>query len=438
MWRPRTLFAKTITTIAVVSVGYLLFTLSVIGYFMLAPVGRQSADDLASLIVLSADTWAELPPEARAPFETKLAANYHLLLTTAAVPLPDARKYLPYFFFLESALSQRTGQDIRLKGSQSSSGETWYWVDITDARQNNIRIGLPSSHIGAQPPLALLLLLTVGSLATLMTAVALVRHLTNPLERLSHAAHLIGSGEWPKPIPESGPVELAAVTRSFNDMVIQVQELLANRTTLLAGISHDLRTPLARIQLALEMLSPKADPDLIKGIRSDVDQMNCLIGQFLEVSRGMEQGEKQSVDIPAMLEELANCARRSGADIRWQPEAPCHYTINPLALRRIIVNLLDNAVRYSFGKPVTLTYSCASTGITIHILDQGPGIPEDQLEAVFRPFYRLEQSRNSATGGTGLGLSIARQLATSYGLFIQLRNQPSGGIEAVVTLPPQK
>lgn len=436
LWRPRTLFAKTITTIAVVSVGYLLFTLSVIGYFMLAPVGRQSADDLASLILLSANTWAELPAEARTPFESKLAANYHLLLTTAAEPLPDARKYLPYFFFLESALSQRTGQDIRLKGTKSSRGETWYWVDIPDANQN-IRIGIPSSHISAQPPLALLLLLTVGSLATLMTAVALVRHLTNPLERLSHAAHLIGSGEWPKPIPESGPVELAAVTRSFNDMVIQVQELLANRTTLLAGISHDLRTPLARIQLALEMLSPKAEPDLIKGIRSDVDQMNCLIGQFLEVSRGLEQGEKQSVDIPAMLEELANCARRSGADVRWQPEAPCYYTINPLALRRIVVNLLENAVRYSSGKPVTLTYSCASTGITIRILDLGPGIPEEQLEAVFRPFHRLEQSRNSATGGSGLGLSIARQLAASYGLSIQLRNQPTGGIEAVVTLPPQ-
>jgi len=434
MWRPRTLFAKTIITIAVVSAGYLLFTLSVISLFMLVPLGQRSADDLASLMLLSANTWVEMSPEARPAFEEKLAKNYMLMLTTSTGPLPDARKFLPYFYFLETALSRRTGQEIRLKGSQGNAGETWFWADIPIAKQT-LRIGLQRSHIGAQPPLTLLLLLTVGSMATLMTAVALVRRLTTPLERLSWAAQRIGTGEWPEPIPEYGPEELAALSRSFNNMVVQVQELLANRTTLLAGISHDLRTPLARIQLALEMLSPNADPELTKGIRGDVEQMNCLIGQFLEVSRGLEQGEKQSVDINEMLEDLANCARRAGADIHWEPGETCHHTINPLALRRIVVNLLENAVRYGNGKPVTLKCQCDNSGITIRILDRGPGIPSDQLEAVFRPFYRLEQSRSSETGGSGLGLSIARQLANSTGLSIQLQPRKGGGTEAVVTLP---
>jgi two-component system osmolarity sensor histidine kinase EnvZ len=348
--------------------------------------------------------------------------------------LDDAQKDLPYFFFLESALSRRTGQKLQLKESRDSAGEIWFWADIP-ASGETIRIGVPRSHIGAQPPQALLLLLSVGAMATLMTAVALVRRLTTPLERLSRAAHTIGRGEWPEPIPEAGPDELVTLTRSFNDMVIQVQELLANRTTLLAGISHDLRTPLARIQLAVEMLSPEGDPALIKGIRGDVEQMNCLIGQFLEVSRGLEGGEKQSVDIRATLEELANCARRGGADIVWQPQASCYCTINPLALRRIVVNLLENAVRYSAGKPVTLKYACDQNAIVIRILDRGPGIPEDQLEAVFRPFHRLEQSRSSETGGSGLGLSIARQLAHSNGLAIRLLPREGGGTEAVVHIP---
>ena len=434
MWRPRTLFAKTIITIAVVSAGFLFFTLSVIALFMLVPVGQRSADDLAALMVLSTDTWAELSPEARVPFERKLSQNYQLRLMTAREQLPAAQKYLPYFFFLETALSRRTGQEVRLKESRDDKGETWFWADIPTAKQA-IRVGVSRSHIGAQPPLALLLLLTVGAMATLMTAVALVRRLTTPLERLSQAAQGIGRGAWPEPIPESGPEELASLARSFNNMTIQVQELLANRTTLLAGISHDLRTPLARIQLAVEMLSPNADPSLTNGIRGDVDQMNCLIGQFLEVSRGLEQGEKQSVDICAMLDELANCARRGGADIVWQAQEECRYTINPLALRRIVVNLLENAVRYSNGKPVTLRYACDPDNVTIRILDRGPGIPADQLEAVFRPFHRLEQSRSSETGGSGLGLSIARQLAESNGLSIRLHGREGGGTEAIVTLP---
>ena len=434
MWRPRTLFAKTIITIAVVSAGFLFFTLSVIGLFMLVPVGQRSGDDLAALMVLSADTWTELAPEARVSFERKLSEYYQLRLTPPREPLPEARKYLPYFFFLETALSRRTGEAIRLMESRDGRGETWFWADIP-THAHTIRIGLPRSHIGAQPPLALLLLLTVGAMATLMTTIALVRRLTTPLERLSQAAQGIGRGAWPEPIPESGPEELAALARSFNNMTVQVQELLANRTTLLAGISHDLRTPLARIQLAVEMLSPDADPSLTKGIRGDVEQMNCLIGQFLEVSRGLEQGERQSVDIRAMLDELAACARRGGANILWRAGEECSYTINPLALRRIVVNLLENAVRYSAGKAVTLSYACDPQNITIRILDRGPGIPADQMEAVFRPFHRLEQSRSSETGGSGLGLSIARQLADSNGLSVRLLAREGGGIEAVITLP---
>lgn len=434
MWRSRTLFAKTIITIAVVSIGFLFFTLSIIGYFMLVPVGQRSADDLAALMVLSSETWAKLSAEEKPDFRRKLARHYQLRLADADQPLPKAEKYLPYFFFLETALSRRNDREVQLVESLAPDGERWFWAEL-DVGQERVRIGLPRSHVAASPPMALLLLLSVGSMATLMTALALVHHLTTPLERLSRAAHSIGQGVWPDRLPETGPEELQTLARSFNDMTVQVQELLANRTTLLAGISHDLRTPLARIQLALEMLPADADPALVNAIRGDVGQMNCLIGQFLEVSRGLEQGSTQSVDIHEMLDDLANCARRGGATIEWGGGPVCFYPINPLALRRIVVNLLENAVRYSDGKPVSLRYCCEPERITIRILDRGPGIPPDQREAVFRPFHRLERSRSSETGGSGLGLSIARQLANSAGLSIGLHEREGGGTEAVLTLP---
>jgi len=225
------------------------------------------------------------------------------------------------------------------------------------------------------------------------------------------------------------------LARSFNEMAIQVQELLSNRTTLLAGISHDLRTPLARTQLALEMLPEEVDPELVNGIRSDVEQMDCLIGQFLELSRDLERGEQQKVIIYLMLDDLVNCARRGGATIQWQARDTCYTFTNPLALRRIIANLLENAVRYGGGSPVEVSYQCGKRDITIQIMDRGPGIPAEQLEAVFRPFYRLEQSRNSETGGSGLGLSIAQQLAGINGQKLTLRPRDGGGTIAELKLP---
>jgi len=245
----------------------------------------------------------------------------------------------------------------------------------------------------------------------------------------------IGSGKQPELIPEGGPDERLTLAKSFNKMAVQVKELLTNRTTLLAGISHDLRTPLARIQLALEMLPSDTEPALVDGIRGDVEQMNCLIGQFLELSKTLEKGTQQNINIFETLEDLVVCAKRGGANIQWQETQVCRVINNPMALRRIIVNLLENAVRYSEGKIVDVCHSCNKQFSTIKIIDRGPGIPANEMEAVFRPFYRLDQSRNPETGGTGLGLSIARQLAELNNIKIQLYSREGGGTIAEISIP---
>ena len=398
---------------------------------MLIPVGKQSADDLAALMVFSANEWSATTAEERIEFEHHLLKTYQLGIANSQPLKSVSFKPLPYYYFLESALKLRTGHNVQLKISQDDNGIDWYWANLI-INKDNVRIGFSSDHINAQPPLVLILLLVVGGLATLVTAAALVRHLTTPLEFLSKNALRIGSGKEPELIPETGPDEMLTLAKSFNKMAVQVKELLSNRTTLLAGISHDLRTPLARIQLALEMLPNNTESDLVDGIRGDIEQMNCLIGQFLELSKTLEKGTQQNINVLEMLDDLIICTKRGGANIQWQATEPCMVINNPMALRRIIVNLLENAVRYSKGETVAVGYSCDVHCTIIKIMDRGPGIPANELDAVFRPFYRLDQSRNPETGGTGLGLSIARQLAELNNITIQLCSREGGGTVAEI------
>jgi len=215
---------------------------------------------------------------------------------------------------------------------------------------------------------------------------------------------------------------------------LQVRELLANRTTMLAGISHDLRTPLARMRLAIEMLPADADPKLVARLRHDVDEMNQLIGEFLVLSKDLQKEPPQLTDICALLEELTDNARNEGAHVELHTRERPSISAGPMALRRILANLLGNAVRYGNGKPVEINFSLDGDRMMISILDRGPGIPAQELEYVFHPFYRQEPSRSNSTGGSGLGLAIARQLADANGWKIELLPRSGGGTEARLTI----
>ncbi|HRC38233.1 MAG TPA: ATP-binding protein, partial [Rubrivivax sp.] len=245
----------------------------------------------------------------------------------------------------------------------------------------------------------------------------------------------IGQGRRPAPLPETGPAELAVLAREFNRMGAQVEELLANRTTLLAGISHDLRSPLARLRLALGMMSERPDPDLLQRMLHDVDAMNELIARCLDVGRDFSERESVDLDLCELLHEVAAEHGHAGVEIRGHRGPECRMRVRPLALKRILSNLVDNATRYGAGRPVDIEYAVAAGQVEICVLDRGPGIPESEREAVFRPFHRLEASRSSRTGGSGLGLAIVRQIAGSNGWTVELRPRPGGGTAACVRLP---
>jgi two-component system osmolarity sensor histidine kinase EnvZ len=430
--RPKTLFARTGLILAAALSTFLVFIIIIVVVLILIPIAKQGADDLAVLMIFATDTWTALPPPLRPVFEQELLDNYEIKLTVTDTELPHFHSPLPFLVFLEDALQRRLNKPTHIM--QSDDGETWYWFNIP-TRTQILQVGIPRRRIGAHPPLAVLLVLLTGTIVSLTTSFFLARRLTRPLVQLTTATEQIAKGGYLEPLPESGPEEMASLVRNFNRMSKEITALLANRTTLLAGISHDLRTPITRVRLALELFPPDTTPDLVEGIHLDLEEMDRLIGQALELARGLDQQPADEIDLRDFVDGIVVDLRRGDANIEWLPMKCCLCVVETLPLRRVVTNLIDNAIRYGEGKPVTVQCDCEDTMAIIQILDRGPGIPDKEREAVFRPFHRLESSRSRFTGGSGLGLAIARQLCEARGWGIQLLPREGGGTNARLVFP---
>lgn len=414
---------------------FVLMELLVIGLFVfwvLLPLGRRSADDLAGLMVLSAQTWAELPPKTRPAFEVELLHSHALALRAEQPGAAGDAWHPPYFYLLEAALAKRTGLPQHLSREALDSG-IWYWAAVP-AGSGQLSVGLSATRIDSQPVAAFFSALLLGLLLAGVVAVWLARRLTRPLAQLEAASALIGQGGRPMLLPETGPREMVALSRRFNAMAQQVSELLSARTTLLAGVSHDLRTPLARMRLVLEMLKDRPDAALIERLERDIEQMNRLIGQVLTLARGLAQEQPVVIDLADFLGKLAaDFSTPTGPFSVTCP--PCRLAVAQGALHRALSNLLENAQRYAPGFPVELVVDGDAAGLRIGVLDRGPGIAPDQMQAVFQPFHRLEASRSPATGGAGLGLAIVRELARANGWQVTLQARPGGGLQVWLVLP---
>lgn len=421
----RSLFARTALTLAVAFIVFQAAAFWVVYTTLIVPVAERSADDLAGLAVLSAQTWVELPPHTREAFERELARRHGLRLTAADIGETVAAPRFAFRSQIEAALSRRLGEPIVLRGVP---GTLAVWLDI-HVGGHLLHLGFFPARYAVRPPLAAIAVIAVGTFLSLLTALFLVRRITVPLARAARAASQVGAGELPELLPETGPAELAELARRFNIMATEVRELLDNRTTLLAGISHDLRTPMTRLQLNLEMLRDAPSAARIDRAVADLADMNRLISGYLELARTTQPETKVRFDLAGLLKEMA-----ADAGLEWPEAAPCEVEAGRLAMRQIVSNLIQNAQRYGGGTPVELVLACTKKLARVIVRDAGAGIPEDQLEKVFRPFYRLEASRSQVTGGTGLGLAIVRQLAEANGWKVTLHNRPQGGLEAVLEI----
>ncbi|MFN3543785.1 MAG: ATP-binding protein [Thiobacillus sp.] len=419
--------------LAVIFILFEFLVAAAVVYYLMLPMARRSANDLAGLMILSAQTWAELPPDTRIAFEYELWRS-HALALRAEPPegAPMARPGEPYVRFLYDALRARVGQPVA--AAREEIGEdTWFWVALPAGR-DYLSVGFPHSRIGTRPLYALAASLAGAVLLTVFAAWWLAHRATRPLARLEQAVMSLGQGQTPERLPETGPREIATLSRRFNEMAKQVEDLLAARTVLLAGVSHDLRTPLARLRLAVEMLVRMPSPELAAQVESDVEAMDRLIADTLMLVRGFDRQVAERVDVQEFLRELAGevAAQRGLVEI----DAPALVLTAPRgALQRILQNLLENALRYGAGGTVTLRAVADAGGCRIGVLDRGPGIPAEAREAVFQPFVRLEASRSVNTGGSGLGLAIVRQLATAQGWRVVFRDRPGGGLEAWLEIP---
>ena len=282
------------------------------------------------------------------------------------------------------------------------------------------------------PPLPGTLFTELGVLTVVLGIVlyAMTRTITRPLAELARATDAIGRGAHVAPLAERGARELKGATRAFNAMQERLRRYLDSRTRVLAAMSHDLRTPLTRLRLRVESIE---DETLRQRCAEDVDEMARMVQGALSLFRGLNDEEQASdIDINALLHELERQYGETGKRVRVAGHAHAPLHGKPLALKRSLSNLIDNAIQY--GTQATLDVDDGAQ-LVIRVLDDGPGIPAEALDQVFEPFFRLESSRNRSTGGTGLGLSIARDIAQAHGGSLTLQNRPEGGLAAILTLP---
>lgn len=433
MRQPTTLFARTYATLTITLLLFLLLSAVSLAYFVLVPVSKRAANDFASLIVLSTQTWVELPPSTRPDFERELHEKYELTITHATGPPRLTSRYLPYVQFLEGALLRLSGKAIQVM-SWEEGGDSGFFVDVEIASRV-LRVSFPADRMGARPPTAILYILVLGTVLVLLSSIYLVRRITVPITRLSDATSRVGRGVAPVLLTETGPREIQALIQHFNKMSTEIAALLLGRTTLFAGISHDLRTPITRIQLALELLSKKSDAQLIARIRQDLHEMNQLISDTMDLSRGLSPQEHEKINLFEFVSSVVDSWPGREGELLFSSEGSCYCTVDTLALRRVLTNLIDNALRYGEGSAVELRCSHTDMEVCIEILDRGAGIPDGEAHAVFQPFYRLEQSRNRTTGGSGLGLAIVQHLCDSNGWRVQLMSRSGGGTRVRFILP---
>ncbi len=450
--RPRrswSLFSTTaLALIASISI-ILVFALTAVTWFVMVPMAKRSADDLAALIVLSAQTWTELPKDAQPLLAAELKSQHGLIIQEIPALNRQHSTNLPYVRFLHDAIVQRfnqcpadtvdpkTGECIYMGSQPDGAG---YWIELPIA-DDVLKFEFSPNRVGYKIPFTLGIILAGGILLTLILGLLLARRLTRPVSRL---AEQVCRGLPDAPLPLTGPKETRVLIEAVNRRSAEVKRLIEHRTVLLAGISHDLRTPLTRLSLSLALAQEALEPELHDQMQADITQMNQLIGEVLTIARGVSQAPLQRVDATTWLHALITSAARRGITVQLiEPAAAAQLTLAPASAQRILDNLIDNAHRY--GKPpITLRRLETPDAHILCIEDHGAGLTADEILTLREPFARKDSARSGVVG-YGLGLSLAGALAQAQGW--QLTLHPSGehphmpkaqapsGLTACLTLP---
>ena len=423
MGLPSTLWARTNVVLGLSAAAIALTSVVALVVFVVRPIEARAAHDEASLVVLAAQTWVELPSDVRHYFEIELLEKHDLVITPVLRTLPPAAVGSRFVALLEAALAQRLGASVQLL---ESDGLLWA----------NVRMGGYVLQVGVSPErddleltYVVFLIVVIGALIVAGASALVVRRLARPLSTAAQAVERFRGAERFEPLPEAGPTELVTLAANFNAMARNVSELLSNRTTLLAGVSHDLRTPLTRMRFALELLPAEVPRTVVERIERNLTAMDELIADALRFARGAGE-EPQSVDFRSCV---GDAVRRVSEEVpvAWCGTPPSRVDLARGAFERVVANLVNNAQQHGGGARVRV--ECGGE-LVLHVLDDGPGIPEAERDKVFRPFYRLDASRARATGGSGLGLAIVHQLCHAHGWRVSMAAREGGGMDVSVAL----
>jgi len=328
---------------------------------------------------------------------------------------------------LDDILEQRIGKDRDFRTARMGN-DFEIRVDVHDGV---LAVLVPRDRITVSKPDIFILWMVGSSLLLLGIAILFLRNQVRPIERLARAAEAFGKGRNVPDFKPYGATEVRRAAQAFLTMRARIERHVAQRTEMLAGVSHDLKTPLTRLKLAMAMMDPQeAEPML-----GDVAEMEHMLDEYLAFARGEGGEENEIVELGELVRDAASAAAkaRQRPDVAVSLPGPVAVSVKRAALRRVLANLIDNALKH--GAKVAVSLVTRGPWVEIVVEDDGPGIPEARREEAFRPFHRLDEGRNLQVGGSGLGLAIARDIARAHGGDIILGNSALGGLKATLRLP---
>jgi two-component system osmolarity sensor histidine kinase EnvZ len=421
------LFRHAVLSIGTGLLAFLLISGVAVFVFVLRPFAELSADDFAALLVHSSRTWVELPPETRPALAQELADNHGLDLQEGDGRTGnDIGHHHPYIKSLRAALSRWIGPGGEVEVTETEDDRFHAYIPMAGRL---LRFSFSADRINPYPVATLALAILSAAGVALFVASTLARRVAAPVTAFAEAARQIGRGERPPALPETEVRELAVLARVFNETAANLEAQRQNQATLLAGISHDLRSPLGRLRMAAGMLAEEQPSPLVARMEADITTMEALIAAQLQLARAREREAAQTVDVDALLRDVVGAAGTDTPElVRLRTDGPsCTARAAPIALRRVLANLLDNALLHAGSHELEVVRRRCRDAVYIGVRDRGPGIPPEFRDAIFRPYFRVEHSRNRMTGGSGLGLAIARQLADTHHWRLAVRGRVGGG-----------
>ena len=372
----------------------------------------------------------EQTPQARSRIFEKARQHFQLRMTfTPKVTLPDTQQEYT------GILDRKLATDMRERVSRPFLIDTTVFKErvIIDVQLADgvLSVIVPGDRLFSSTTYIFIFWMVGTSLILLTIAIIFLRNQIKPIRRLAAAVDRFGKGQsLGEEFQISGAAEVRQAGAAFNRMRERIGRQIRQRTDMLSGVSHDLRTPLTRMRLQLEMLTDEA---AVEELKADVLEMEKMIDGYLTFARGEGDEPMTVTDLNTLIEGSVSGWQRNGTKIDCHIEGQIELPVKADALRRCLDNLISNAVRY--GNNVWVSAGKRNESVEITVDDDGPGVPENQREDVFRPFTRLDESRNPETGGTGLGLAIARDIARGHGGDIVLQDSPHGGLRARIYLP---